>query len=421
MTVKPLRLQFSKLNIYYVCKILFLICVILNAAFGESVEMYQVSKLVILAFMCASLLYILMRRTVVLSYGLGLLLLTFTYWLMSLFWTPNQSGATQMISTLFQLLLLCFFILQAFDTEEPSSMYVYALYFAGFFLMAYALSRYGVSGFFTELQSGERMGGDIANANSFGLVFAYAFIAGIYIYLYKRKNRLVLLGCAPQIVFALSSGSKKAIIAIAIGTAGLLFFRFGWRKLYKFVFWIAVAGVLFYFVLNLPIFSTTHDRLLSFLEGGNNFSDSIRSNMRKTGIELFLQRPIAGFGLAAFAEISGFGVYSHCNYTEQLANGGIIGFGLYYSVYAYAIIKLVPQAIAKKNPAILLLILNGLRLMLDYGMVSYGGKASWILIGVTLSTIYTMEKGRDKHDFKNQESFDGPQVGAFGPISDAAD
>lgn len=411
MRSKALNVKQNIINTQTICKVLFFFCVILNAAFGESPEWNRLSKVFIFAFMSMALLHVLIRRTLFLSWGVVQLILTFIFFVASALWSENLNNPFQSIFTLFQLLLLCFFIVEVFAECDICDTYFFALYVAGFFVAIITLYQYGAANFFTALQAGERMGGSLANENTFGLVFAYALVSGVYIYFYRWQNILILVGCIPHLVFSLSSGSKKAIIAIVAGVIAILWIKFGIKRLYKFLLISIAAIAALYFILNLPIFATMQKRLFSFLEGGTNFSDSVRKNMRETGMALFWSSPLLGHGLNAFEAISGFNVYSHCNFTELLANGGIIGFVLYYSIFGYLFVRLLPFAGGKRGSAVMLLVLNGLRVLLDYGMVSYTVKSVWILIGVTLSGICLLRKERTENDFEDLESNQGAAKG----------
>jgi len=61
-------------------------------------------------------------------------------------------------------------------------------------------------------------------------------------------------------------------------------------------------------------------------------SSEIRREMFFKGLQLWTKSPLIGYGEGQFSVVSGFGGYAHNNYTEILANLGMIGFVLHYAL-----------------------------------------------------------------------------------------
>jgi len=85
-----------------------------------------------------------------------------------------------------------------------------------------------------------------------------------------------------------------------------------------------------------PVASVLADHPLADYLGGRNVADTsilMRDQMLKDATNLWLQRPFTGWGLDQFRAVSGWGTYSHDNYVELLANGGLVGLMLYLMIY----------------------------------------------------------------------------------------
>ena len=68
--------------------------------------------------------------------------------------------------------------------------------------------------------------------------------------------------------------------------------------------------------------------------------------MRNLGRKWFLERPIFGWGLDAFTQLSPYETYSHNNFIEILVSSGIVGFLFYYGGIAFLFMKC---SAARKN------------------------------------------------------------------------
>lgn len=378
-----------------VCSVLLFLSLVLNDSLGDVVGLKVLSKGAILLFMvCSAALIVLRNIRLPLAFP-ALLVLNLIWWLLSCFWAP---GSTAFISTLAQNVLFAFFVFCFFIQSKNYDLLFWAMFCSGFLLILYSVGVYGAEGFLTALQEEERIGTEFTNANTYGKAFSYGVVAGVYLALYKKKW-LCLAGCLVFLFFALSSGSKKAILIILIGVFVLLIFRFGRNHPFQLILWSAVALLVLYYVIRLPIFSVAFERFTGFLSGEKDYGDKIRANMIETGLAMFRKKPLFGWGMTAFAEISGFDTYSHNNFVELLANYGLIGFGLFYSLYAYVIVKF-RHLFRYRTPAYLMMFTVLLAVLItDYGIVSYGIKWNWMVIGTAGAMAVNLV-----HDYKKETS-----------------
>ena len=373
------------------CAMFFFLSLVLNDTFGEMVTLNALPKAAILAFMVLILCIMLTNVVKISITVIVFLVLNVFWWGLSCFWTASPTIA--FFSTLSQNVLFCFFVFIYFYNYKNYDLYFYAMFASGFLLMIYSFFTYGFDGFIEALQEGERMGYGITNANTYGKVFAHSVVAGLYILLFKSKK---LLGLA-SIVFlllAFSSGSKKSIVIIILSAAILLILKFGRKNKFMLLVIAIILFLIFYFAIQLPLFETIRDRLETFISGDKNYSDQLREDMIDRGIELFKQKPIAGWGIEAYATISGFDTYSHNNYVELLVNYGIIGLCLYYVIHLFTLLKLRYSVKLGDHRYYMILAVFLSAIVTEYGMVSYGIKSNWIMLGVAMAMAVN---SRDKY------------------------
>lgn len=199
----------------------------------------------------------------------------------------------------------------------------------------------------------ERLGENIGmNSNAVGIKLAFSIIILLY-FAEKRKILYVLL--ALLVTVNLFSGSRKALFMMLLGI--VIFFVVGKeinKKIRNILISFLIVIFIMYEVMNNPIL---YDILGHRVQNALNFmmdmgsvtgENSIieRSFYRKTAMQMFWERPVLGWGGNGFVthirEIHYSHVaYSHCNYVELLADLGIVGFLLYYSLQMRILINSV--------------------------------------------------------------------------------
>lgn len=369
--------------------ILFQLCIICNSILGSDAVYYKYSRIVMFVFFC-SMLVCIMCDGFKIRVGRGLIfLLLFTiYSFASLLWSHYQEVAFSQFLTQIQLYILCFFSYLVIRREGNIEDYLNAIYLSGFLMIVWALYRYGgFSGYLSVMESGVRVGGEIANQNTYGMVFSNAACSAFYYAILKNK-KIHYLSVVPFAFFGLSSGSKKALLMFILAAIGLFIAKYGIKKIYKSLLKILVILIIAMYVLSFPIFSTINERVTSYLSGDRNVSDITRERMIEFGIDMFKEHPFLGYGLSNYSQYYG-GTYSHNNFIEVVVSLGSFGFVLYYSMYIVPMITIVHLWYKKrkiKNENIMLLLLLIVDLVFGYGMVQFYGKSSWILIGTALAT-----------------------------------
>lgn len=379
----------SKRHSIYI--LLFQICVIADSVLGDDAEFYIISRGIMLIFFAGMLFRIMSHGGKIQTSRSLLLPFAFLlYMTLSLIWSYNRELAFAQYITEIQLFILFFFTYYCMREEGKIEDYLWAVYISGFLMAAYALYKYGgFSGYTSIMQTGRRLGGEIANENTYGLVFANASLIALYLAIMKgRKIHYLSLGIF--LFFGFSSGSKKFIFLVAAGVVGIALIHFGWRRIYKTLIGSAVLLYAGTWALQLPMFSTINKRFQSYISGNLNVSDAARNNMASFGIGLFKERPILGYGLNNYRNFYYTGQYSHNNFVELLACLGAVGFVLFYVMYLDPIVFMLKQWIRKSvsfcNEHKMLLFLLVINLIFGWGMVQIYDKNIWFLLGVAIAS-----------------------------------
>ena len=378
------------------CIFLFQCAYIADVVLGSEPRLYIFSKAITVVFWGAMILYIARELKFKIHTGLGFsIALMFTlYCAMSCLWAVNSDLATSQMNTQWQLFLLFMFAYILMRETGDIEPYFKAVYFAGFAMLLFAIYRYGVSGFFQQMLGGSRMGREITNENTFGMAFSQALIMAYYYYLKSRK-KIHFASMAIFLIFALSSGSKKALLMCIVGVVGLSLFYYGFQRIWKTVLVAAVVAIVGYFILQLPLFSVINGRITSYLSGDLNTSDMNRMRFIEYGISLIKEKPIHGWGLQNFRYVTGTGAYSHNNFIEVFVSTGIIGFLIYYSMYLTAGWTVIRRFIQRKEVTMIVsLILLLISVVFGYGAVQFYSKDTWFFLAVLLAT--TDESGGER-------------------------
>lgn len=368
--------------------ILFQLCVIANAVFGEDKEAFVVSKGFMLLFFLGIAFKIFASGTrIVLGKSVILPFFFVFYEIISCVWAFNQEVAISQLVTQLQLFILFFFSYVYIKKIGRLEDYYNAIYLSGIGLIFYSLYVYGgLSSFLAIMSTGHRMGDLIGNENTYGLVFANAALVALYYFVFNNEKRHVLLA-GLLIFFGFSSGSKKVFFLLLIGLLFLILSKYGIRKLFKVLIYSFVSLLVGWMFIHLPIFSTILERLESYLSVTGNTSDNLRAELIRFGLELFMENPFLGYGLNNYQLFHWSGAYSHNNYIEVLVSLGIVGFVIYYSMFINSAFALIKKREYLKPIHFLLAFSILSSFVFGYGMVQFYDKSIWILMGVILAEI----------------------------------
>ncbi len=312
--------------------------------------------------------------------------------IVSISYATYRDSASSMCQTLVLLWLVFFILYNYLVNTDNDKILIYAITISSVLYSAYVIGYYGISGYYELLISGERAGADITNVNTIGMISATGFSLCMYFAIFKKKYYLFVVSAVPLIT-AFGSGSRKALLVVVFSLLLLIFLKYKQNKsmsaFIKMIAWILIAIVVLKFLLSLPAFETVVKRFEGFINsltgsGKTESSAVVRENMIKYGLLEFKNHILLGHGINNSKIVTmkylGRATYLHNNFVELLFSVGIIGFTAYYAMFAYLLKKLYSLFKRKVEYAEILLIMLIIHLVMDYGMVAYYSKETYVLL-----------------------------------------
>lgn len=379
--------------------VVFLIYVISIFIFSYKIELNKISNGIFILFAMLTLIIVFRPNKIKFPKSYIMLGVFVAYSFLSILWSLNSDTALAMSITLLLMFVLSFLVYLTFANENGAEYILKSLMIAGLVMSIYTIFYYGLSTFIESLLSGIRLGTEINQVNILGMYAANTTILCVYYAMLKNKKYFYIIAILPFLV-SLSSGSRTALAMCFLGVILLMLLHHGTRKIYKGVLAALVVGVVFYYLLNLPFFDKTIERTVELL---NIFSDTelidhsaqIRFFMIDFGMDQFRKNPIWGYGADSARYLLNqvlYNTYLHNNYVELLVNYGLIGFLLYYSIFVNILLKIIPMLKGKNPEAIAITVLLVIKLIADYGTVSYYDKTTYLMLAVGLIVINYRKK-----------------------------
>lgn len=309
-------------------------------------------------------------------------------------WANNAHYAIVKGTNMIEVIIAMYIIKVCIPEKDQIINLLKCLMWGNFGIVYYAIYRYGWIDVVDSISSSSRISSTILNANTLGLGAAFAILISVYLLLYERK-KLGLLFSIPAFIVLVASESRKALFVLVFGVVVLFTLKNVDNKniiksFFRTVILLVVFAVVVYQLAQLPMFEGVNERIMGLINGLTgkgevDHSTFVRLQMVEIGMNLFKQHPFLGIGMdnAKIYTEPAFGVanyYLHNNYVEILADGGMVGFIVYYAIYAVILVKLWKNrdfTAGEFNIVFLILIL---RLILDYGMVSYESKNTYFYL-----------------------------------------
>lgn len=333
--------------------------------------------------------------------------------LLSSFWAQSPTLAISKgidiieIFVIMTVISFCFYGVT--DSVDPL---LKAIMWGYYIVVFYEIVFYGWSYFAEVIKDASRVTSEYLNSNTLGMCASFAIIINYYLIITKRipvwSIVLIVLG----IVIIAASGSRKALISLLTGLFLYYFFRSirkDQRRLPIVRFFILFPIIIFavYEILQLSMFRGTMARIegMMGIVSGRTMekSASIRQLLNQLGWRLFKQHPILGIGIdnprLYTYDIVGKTFYLHNNYVELLASGGLIGTLIYYSIYIKLLISYLRMHCFDEPEYCICLALLILILVLDFGMVTYYSKSTYVFL--LLLTMYN-EKLKKEESYGNK-------------------
>lgn len=250
-----------------------------------------------------------------------------------------------------------------------------------------------------ELRQGRDLSG--GNANIAGFYASISYACGLYFMFNRKKFLLYSIYLSPIVIMVFLSGSRKSLIFVIITTlvAALLTKDSSRRKCGgRWLITVLIIGIIYYVVTNVPEFYNIIGQRIEYFYNaimGNTMlddSDIMRKMLINQGWEMFMQRPLLGYGIDNFQYFA-FGTYSHNNYLELLTGVGLIGTILYYSIYFYLLYWLYKYAKDGHAMAVILLSIIVALMFIEFGQVDYMLKPVYFILAISYAYISIKRNG----------------------------
>lgn len=248
------------------------------------------------------------------------------------------------------------------------------------------------------------------NSNALAIRFTFAFLISLYLYyLEAKKNKIIyMISIVFNLTLILITGSRRALIITFFCYAIFMFKKStDISKILKNILLILMGIVIIYqLIIKIPeLYNIIGSRIQSSMQGFFSSDSSVlgadRTDLIEVSIQLYIKKPIFGWGIGSFSVVSGSTLpYSHNNYVELLFATGIIGFLIYYSIYIYILKKIKFLKIGVKLDDCLLTIIFVALLLSDIASCNYSSIVTISIIAIAIKIIYLSDteiRRVDKH------------------------
>lgn len=378
----------------------------------SSFLIYNTSQLsTISVALCCGLLFCVMairnrgRICVRLTIFHGMVMSFAMFCFVSSLWAANGAESRSRAITIIEILFCMTIVFWRYCDSESSREILSVIMWSSVVVTIYSLYFYGGSRFFAMASGIIRIGNDYANANAIGMWAAISAVLFVY-FILGEGMKLKYIAIIMPILLVAFSQSRTAFIELIIGILLVVFFRYREKKqflkgVFHIVFAILIIVAVIFFVSRFQVFSGLNERIQSLVDYSQGKSVREASVIQRelyiqAGWKQFLKTPILGVGIGNTDQITmivtGRSTYLHNNFIELLASGGIIGFGIYYGIILYLIIKLIPFALKKESFSDACLIVLIVHTIADYGTVSYYTKGTYFILVLCFLQVYSKLK-----------------------------
>ena len=376
----------------------------------SSFLIYNTSQLsTISVALCCGLLFCVMAICVRLTIFHGMVMSFAMFCFVSSLWAANGAESRSRAITIIEILFCMTIVFWRYCDSESSREILSVIMWSSVVVTIYSLYFYGGSRFFAMASGIIRIGNDYANANAIGMWAAISAVLFVY-FILGEGMKLKYIAIIMPILLVAFSQSRTAFIELIIGILLVVFFRYREKKqflkgVFHIVFAILIIVAVIFFVSRFQVFSGLNERIQSLVDYSQGKSVREASVIQRelyiqAGWKQFLKTPILGVGIGNTDQITmivtGRSTYLHNNFIELLASGGIIGFGIYYGIILYLIIKLIPFALKKESFSDACLIVLIVHTIADYGTVSYYTKGTYFILVLCFLQVYINYKGIKK-------------------------
>lgn len=311
----------------------------------------------------------------------------------SLLYTPDISNAVMSVIVPFiiQWLLNCALVYMCKSRTELNAL-AHIYMFVGLLFCAVCILFHA-----DDLFNGGRFGYSVnRNPNE---VMLQMLLPASFAFFYAFKNpkmdwRYFVIAVLFTALMLLT-GSKKSILVLLFPVI-MVIRKTGIQRIRYILIGIGSIIVVMYITFNVKVFYNSFgirfEKMLLTMgdQSGNmgSLSDRGRFAMRTEAFRLFFESPIWGNGCESFSILSGYGVYSHNNYTEILCSYGVMGAAIYYSLPVDYLVKALKSKSQNSKQYISLVVgMLLVYLFIDWGCVTIFSRYNMFLF-MYISMVY---------------------------------
>ena len=322
----------------------------------------------------------------------------------SAFWAMNGRLSLAVGSAIFQT-LISLWIFYAYYQKLPDVRILFKIVqWSGYFVLIYAYFYYGVDNIVASEES-SRIDTEFVNVNVLGTLAAMVMVIHAYFFLYEKRS-LDIVMMFPALFIIGATQSRKALVVLVFGIIALYTvkqMRKSRKNLIPFVkilFFLAIFIIVLLALSKTGVFSGLTNRIEGLIAsitgvGEEDSSAMVRKFYRQIGWIQFSRTPLAGIGMDNARILSNIAMdksaYLHCNYAELAADGGVLGLFSYYIIFLYLLYKEM-KYVKYDNMAVLVVVLILVRLISDWGAVSYYSKSTYFYLMIYYLHLNTMRK-----------------------------
>lgn len=306
----------------------------------------------------------------------------------SIIWAPVKDEALRISKTFAKLLVMSVLIYNFLASQERKEVVLRGFVMAGIVISLCYILHYGPAGFISALKTGARLDAGMFSLGDVVDILVLASLSAMW-FAFFRKRWWDLLFVPFMLLAAIATGTRSFFFGFFVGLLCLMFlFAKGKWRILSILIVIAMC-FLGLQILKLPYFGALYSRLSSFAKvfsdsSATDGSASSRIQMIKWGFEQFLKTPILGLGAFSGQTVmsshgSGIVVF-HNAFIDILSCYGIVGFSLYFSMFAFPFFVLIKPALQREEDAVIgIVLITTILAMFMFGSECYE-KVSYMVI-----------------------------------------
>ncbi len=370
-----------------------------------------VSTFVAGALLATALLILLFRKkpNISVPYNFIWYFVLTVYCALSTLWSTYYS--TNITGTLLRMAVICMLITSItiyVDTQEDLERLISLFILGVSFICLYEFYATPVENWTTGL-----LGGNLPGNNSNEIAFWAACAEMMAFYkAYIKEKKSYYIPVLFFITFVLLSSSRKAVLMSLIAPMGIMLLA-TYKPNYLFRIIGILLSVFFVFYLiftNETLYNIIGIRmkgLSEFLLKKDDYDTSLflRQYFISVGKKLFVSSPLVGRGFGNFSHLLGEnpsseylnfgGTYAHNNYWQILSELGLVGFIIYYSMYALIIFKLAKRVFVERDRlSYLFLVFIVVLMIFESGIVSLYSKYCQYVIALAYACTFATNKNQ---------------------------